>query len=38
MLVPFGEVGAWMYNTQLQLVGNVGGIQIVDGDGIEYYR
>lgn len=38
IFVPLGEVGPGVFDTKLSLQGSVGGLQIIDGDGIEYYR
>jgi len=38
IFVPLGAVNPGVFNTKLSLQGNVGGLQIIDGDGIEYYR
>jgi hypothetical protein len=38
IFVPFGEVESGVFDTQLSLQGSVGGLQIIDGDGIEYYE
>jgi hypothetical protein len=38
IFVPLGEVGPGVFNTKLSLSGSVEGLQIIDGDGIEYYR
>jgi hypothetical protein len=36
--IPFGEVAAGIFDTQLSFQGSVGELQIIDGDGIEYYK
>lgn len=38
IFVPLGEVGPGIFDTKLSLDGSVEGLQIIDGDGIEYYR
>jgi hypothetical protein len=38
IFVPFGDVAPGVFDTQLYLTGSVEGLQIIDGDGIEYYK
>jgi hypothetical protein len=38
IFVPLGAVNPGVFNTKLSLQGTVGGLQIIDGDGIEYYK